>query len=179
MTKEDSEKVKFPIGPFIARENITNADIDSFVQTIASAPADYEALTRNVSNDDLNKTYREGAWSVRQLVHHVADIQLLHLFRMKKALTESDYKDVTLINMDGWAKTADSVTAPVADSVDMFRSITRRYVHLLRSLDEKQLQIAYYHPVRKVMLSQKQAISMSAWHVRHHKEHIRIALNLA
>jgi hypothetical protein len=80
------------------------------------------------------------------------------------------------VDIPGWANTADGLNSPVADSLDMLESITKRYVYLMRSLDEKQQEIAYYHPVRKIMLNQKQAIAMNAWHVRHHFEHIKIAL---
>lgn len=95
---------------------------------------------------------------------------------MKEALTKSDYKEVTLVNIDGWSQTPDGLNSPVEDSLLMFEGIVKRFVHLLKSLEEKQLTISYYHPVRKTNLNQKQAIAMSAWHVRHHLEHIRIAL---
>jgi hypothetical protein len=102
-------------------------------------------------------------------------MQMLHFFRMKKALTEADYS-ATLVNMDGWASTADGVSSSISDSLDMFESITKRYVYLMRSLTEEQRNISYYHAVRKATFNQKQASAMSAWHVRHHLEHIKIAL---
>lgn len=175
-TPDQLTQLKFPIGPFTAQENINTNELDAMINTIASAPADYRAITKNLIAPDLKKTYRDGSWNVQQLVNHVADMQLLHFFRMKKALTEADYKEITLVNIDGWAHTSDGLTSPVEDSLAMFEGITRRFVHLMRSLDGTQQSIAYYHPVRKTMLNQKQAISMSAWHVRHHLAHIRIAL---
>lgn len=175
-TADDLARLKFPIGAFAAPENITREELDGFIKTIDSAPARYKELTKNLSKHDLTKTYREGSWNVQQLVNHVADMQLLHFFRMKKALTETDYKEITLVNIDGWANTSDGLNSSVSDSLDMFEAITRRFVFLTRSLDEKQQEIAYYHPIRKTMLNQKQAIAMSAWHVRHHLEHIRIAI---
>jgi hypothetical protein len=171
-------QLKFPIGPFTAQENISKPELDVFIETIKSAPAKYRKLTENLSKGDLKKTYRDGSWNIQQLVNHVADMQLLHFFRIKKALTETNYKEVTLVNMDGWAQTSDGLSSPIADSLQMFEGITKRFVYLIQSLDETQKQIAYYHPVRKIMLNQKQAISMSAWHVRHHFEHIRIALGI-
>jgi hypothetical protein len=168
--------LKFPIGPFIVQDNISKEELDALIQTIESAPGKYRALAEKTSTDDLKKTYREGAWNVQQLFNHVADMQLLHFFRMKKALTEPDYKEITLVNIEGWTKTPDGLTSPVADSLHMFEGITRRFVHLMRSLDATQQEISYYHPVRKTNLNQKQAIAMSAWHVKHHLEHIRIAL---
>lgn len=172
----DLNALKFPIGPFIAPPSIDRHELDSLIETVASAPARYRTLTEKLSADDLKKTYRDGSWNVQQLVNHVADMQLLHFFRMKRALTEADYKEITLVNIDGWAHTTDGLTSPVADSLDMFEAITKRFIYLMRSLDEQQQEISYYHPIRKTMLTQKQAIAMSAWHVRHHLEHIKIAL---
>jgi hypothetical protein len=178
MTDLQINQLKFPIGPFSAKADISQHELDDLIDTIAAAPGKYADVVRNLSPDDLKKTYREGAWNVQQLVNHVADMQLLHFFRMKKALTESDYKEITLVNIEGWAHTPDGLTSPVEDSLHMFDGITKRFVHLMKSLDGSQKEVAYYHPVRKMMLNQKQAISMSAWHVRHHLEHIRIATGL-
>jgi uncharacterized damage-inducible protein DinB len=167
--------LKFPIGPFSTQEHMDKAGLDSLIKTVESAPALYRTLASNLAGNDLQKTYREGSWNIQQLVNHVADMQMLHFFRMKKALTEADYS-ATLVSMDGWANTADGRFSTVGDSLDMFESITKRYVYLMRSLDEQQLSISYDHAVRKATFNQKQAIAMSAWHVRHHLEHIKIAL---
>ena len=167
--------LKYPIGPFTVQEHMDKDELDALIETVDSAPAKYRALTSNLSAGDLKRTYREGSWNIQQLVNHVADMQMLHFFRMKKALTEADYS-ATLVNMDGWASTADGVSSSVSDSLDMFESITKRYVYLMRSLTTEQQSISYYHAVRKATFNQKQASAMTAWHVRHHLEHIRIAL---
>jgi len=170
--------LKFPIGPFAVKPDISAQELQAYIHTIEAAPAKYRALTNGRTSADLSKTYRPGSWTVHQIINHVADMQLLHLFRMKKALTENDYKDLTLVNIDGWAQTPDGISAPLADSLDMMESITKRFVYLMRSLSDTQLSIAYYHPVRKITLNQRQAISMSAWHVEHHLAHIRIAFGV-
>lgn len=175
-TTDQLNRLKFPIGPFSAQETISESELNALINTIASAPAEYRNITKGLSDGDLRKSYREGAWNVQQLVNHVADMHLLHFFRMKKALTEADYKEITLVDVEGWARTSDGLTSPVEDSLDMFEGIGKRFVHLMRSLDDKQKEVSYYHPLRKTTLNQKQAIAMSAWHVRHHLEHIRIAL---
>jgi hypothetical protein len=171
-----TDKLKFPIGPFTRRENIGKSEIEELISDIENAPSAYRKIVANLSTEDLKKTYRPGSWNVQQLINHVADMQLLHFLRMKKAITEQDYKEVTLVNMDGWAQTADGMSSPVADSIEMFEGITKRFVRLMRSLTGSQLEIEYYHPVRKYTLNQKNAIAMTAWHVRHHLEHLRIAL---
>ena len=176
MTTDQLNQLKFPIGPFTADPVIEKGALDELIKTIASAPAEYRRIAKSFTDNDLQKTYREGSWNVQQLVNHVADMQLLHFFRMKRALTEADYREVTPVDVDGWAATSDGVTSPVEDSLDMFESIGKRFVHLITSLNERQLDIDYYHPARKTTLNQRQAIAMSAWHVKHHLAHIRIAL---
>jgi hypothetical protein len=175
-TTTDDTALKFPIGPFTPKPTITPADLDAMIGTIATAPARYRALTANLSPAELKKTYRTGSWNIQQLLAHVADMQMLHLFRMKKALTEPDYKELTLVSMDGWANTYDGVNSPIADSLDLFENLVKRFVFLAKSLTEEQLNVSYYHPVRKITLDQRQAIAMSEWHVKHHLEHIKIAL---
>jgi hypothetical protein len=177
MEKKAIEQLKFPIGPFVKKEQYSRAEIDTMIVIIEEAPERYKTLINKLTPEELRKTYRPESWNVQQLVHHVADIQLLHFFRMKKALTEPDYKEVTLIDMDAWALTPDGHYAPVGYSLDMLESITSRYVFLLRSLSEKDLEIEYYHPVRKYTINQVQAIAMSAWHLQHHLGHIHIAID--
>lgn len=167
---------KFPIGPFAAQDTYTTNELAQLIATIDASPDQYRQLVENASADELRKTYREGSWTVRQLVHHVADIQFVHFLRLKKALTEPDYKEVTLINMNGWAETPDSTEAPVADSLLLLEGVTRRYVYLAKSLTEEQLSLSYYHPVRQRSYTQAQALAMTAWHVQHHLAHIKLAL---
>lgn len=177
MNEAQLAKLKFPIGPFVVLDQIDENILKEYIDTIDKAPSLYRVLTENLTAKDLSRTYREGSWNVQQLVNHVTDMQLLHYFRMKKALTESDYKEITLVNIDQWAATPDNLYLPVSDGLAMMESITKRFVFLMRSLNEQQHAISYYHPVRKIMLNQKQAISMTAWHVQHHLEHIKIALS--
>jgi hypothetical protein len=167
--------LKFPIGPF-KLEDVSPYQLAGLINTIEASPAKYRDVTKGLSERDLKKTYREGAWNVQQLVNHVADIQLLHFFRMKRAITESDYKEITLVNIPGWAATADGLTSPIADSIEMMEAINKRFVYLMRSLSEQQHEISYYHPLRKETFNQKQAIGLTAWHVEHHLAHIKTAL---
>jgi hypothetical protein len=176
MENQAIDKLKFPIGPFEKKEQYSEEEINSMIGVIEAAPDRFKALVEALAPEDLKKTYRPGSWNVQQLVHHVADIQLLHFLRMKKALTEPGYTEVTLIDMDGWAGTPDGRDEPVADSLVMLQGITKRYVFLLRSLDEDKLKITYFHPVRKYHINQAQAIAMSAWHLQHHLAHIKQAV---
>lgn len=167
---------KFPIGPFVLQESYTEAEFTDLLRIIRESPSRYRQAVAHLSDQDLSKTYREGSWNVRQLVHHVADIALLHYFRMKKAVTEPDY-EITLIDMDAWSATQDALASPVSLSLAMLDAIHQRYAAFAETLDEAQLAAAYYHPLRKIWINQKQALAMSAWHVQHHLAHIHLALS--
>lgn len=168
---------QYPIGRINLKEDYSSDELAALIDVIQAAPAHYRHLVENLTDEDLTKVYREGSWNIRQLVHHVSDIALLHYFRMKKAITEPG-SDMALINMDAWAQTIDSLKMPVADSLVMFEGITTRYVFLIDTLTSEQLGVSYYHPVRQIWLTQKQAVAMSAWHVEHHLAHIRLALGV-
>lgn len=171
------EQLKFPIGTFIKKEEYSVEELNKMIEDIARVPLIYKKLAQSLATDELSKTYRAGSWNVQQLFHHVADIQLLHFLRMKRAVTEADYHEVTLIDMDGWAHTRDGIDAPVEDSILMLEGITRRYVYLISSLSDEELRIAYYHPVRAFYINQVQAVAMSDWHLKHHLAHINQALS--
>lgn len=168
--------LKYPIGLFVLQETYTKEETDSFINVIASIPAEYKARVENLSDEDLLKTYREGSWNIRQLIHHVADLQFVHYLRIKKAVTEPDHKEPTLIDMNAWAGTIDSLNAPISDSLMILEGVHHRYAFFAGNLTEEQLNITYFHPVRKIWFTQKQALAMSVWHVKHHLAHIDIAL---
>lgn len=172
----DMDNRKFPIGPLALQHTYSADELAHFIHIIKTSPTQYRQLVEPLSSVDLARTYREGSWTIRQLVHHVSDMQFLHYLRMKKALTEPDYKIVTLVDMDGWASTPDATEAPVEDSLRMFEGVHQRYAYLAQTLTESILAITYYHPVRQITINQAQALAMSAWHVQHHLAHIRLAL---
>ncbi len=170
------ENIKYPIGPFVSQETYSTDELAHIITVIETSPAHYRQIVENLAALDLSKTYREGSWTVQQLVHHVSDIGLLHFLRMKKALTEPSYEVATMIDMNGWASTSDAMDAPVMDSLLLLEGVQRRYAHLAKSLTPSMLSVNYYHPARQIYVNQAQALAMSAWHVQHHLAHIKLAL---
>lgn len=167
---------RYPIGPFAPKETYSDEEVQEFIRVIAAIPAEYRKRLEGLSDDDLLRTYREGSWNLRQLIHHVADMQVLHYFRMKKAITEPDYNEVTLVDMNAWAATPDSLDLPIESSLAIFEGVHVRYAYLASTLTEAQFARRYYHPVRHFWIDQKIALAMSVWHVQHHLAHIDLAL---
>ncbi|GEO07190.1 putative metal-dependent hydrolase YfiT [Adhaeribacter aerolatus] len=171
------EHLQYPIGRFQPQTDYTAAEINFMINFLEQAPAKFAQPLINLSEADYEKTYRPGSWTIRQLVHHVADIHLLNFLRLKKALTEENFQFTTIL-MDDWARTPDAAQAPIQDSLAMLSAITPRFVFLMRTLDEKTLSGSFYHPVRKIYLSLKQFFYMATWHIAHHQGHIALALGL-
>lgn len=167
---------RYPIGPFALKETYSDDEIRELIRIIAEIPAEYRKRVGNLPDTGLLKTYREGSWNIRQLIHHVADLQFVHYLRMKKAITEPDYDEVTLIDMNAWAATPDSLNAPIEASLAIFEGTHARYAYLAGTLSDEQFARRYFHPLRGFWIDQKQALAMSVWHVKHHLAHIDLAL---
>lgn len=167
---------KYPIGLFELQDDYSDEELNNFIHILKTIPAEYNKLTHNLTDEELTKTYREGSWNIRQLVHHVADIQFLQYFRMKKALTEPDYKEMTIIDMNAWSATSDALNAPISHSLNILEGILSRHAFFAKTLTPEQLSITYFHPARGIWMDQKQAIAMAVWHVKHHLAHIELAL---
>ena len=167
---------KFPIGPFVKQESYTSQELDSLISMIETIPARFRALVENLSEEALEKKYREDSWTIRQIVHHVADIHYLYYLRMKKVITEPGNKEMTLIDMNAWSALPDAHTARVSGSLLALEGINQRYIILARSLTNEQLNLSYFHPARQLWFNQKDALAIAVWHASHHLGHIKWAL---
>lgn len=173
----DLEQLRYPIGPWQAQDNYSDATIRHIIERIRQLPGEYEATVSTLSASELTKQYRTGSWTVQQLVHHVADTHLMHLLRLKHALTELNTTGV-MGDVNAWAALNEAQTAPIADSLLMLTGLHRRIAHLAETLTSADLSITYYHPGRKRHLTLAEALSVVVWHGEHHLGHIRLALGL-
>lgn len=171
------EHLKYPIGRFVTKPEYTPEEVIKLIAMMETYPEVYRKLLESVSEEDAARTYREGSWTVKQLLHHVADIHLLNYLRLKKALVEPEHT-AAVVDMNAWAAAADGMYAPVEDSLLMLEGINRRFVYMLKHAGEQVLNNKFYHPVRQIYLTVKQAVHMTVWHLAHHRAHIELALGL-
>src|SRR6186713_582053 len=106
MENKELEKQRYPIGQYVAPNPVTDDDIKSYISDIEKLPADLRSLVSGLSEEQLNTKYREGGWTVRQVVHHIADSHLNAYIRFKLALTE-DMPTVKPYYEDKWAELED------------------------------------------------------------------------
>ncbi len=137
---------------------------------IAGLPSALREAVAGLDDPQLDTPYREGGWTVRQLVHHVADSHINAYVRMRLALTE-DWPTIKPYEEAEWAKLEDARTLPVEVSLALLESLHRRWVVLLGSLSEADWERGYVHPESgREKLDAVAAIY--SWHSRHHVAHV-------
>lgn len=160
---------RYPIGKFEQPETITPEERLNAIATLAELPEDLRNAVEGLSSGQLNTPYREGGWTVRQLVHHIADSHMNAFIRVRLALTE-DWPTIKPYDQAAWAKLHDSV-APIEWSLELIESLHARWVMLLQSFTEEQWKRGYRHP-ESGDTALEVATLIYAWHSRHHVAHI-------
>lgn len=133
-------------------------------------PENLRAAVEGLSAAQLDTPYRDGGWTVRQLVHHLADSHMNSYVRFRLALTE-DWPTIKPYDEKLWAQLSDASTAPVETSLELLTALHERWVLLLRSLTAEQWQRGYVHPDNSRQ-TLAEAAALYAWHSRHHVAHI-------
>ncbi|WP_088007072.1 YfiT family bacillithiol transferase [Indiicoccus explosivorum] len=166
--------VRFPIGKLQVPENAGLADVREWLKEIDTYTDRLRETVGSLSDEELSKTYREGSWTVRQLVHHIADSQLNMYQRLKLALTDEN-PTVPAFDQEKWAVLTDT-ELPVESSVKMLEGVNERVVRLGSSLTDEQLDRAFTHEKNgEITVATK--VAKLAWHEEHHLAHIKIALS--
>lgn len=162
--------LRYPIGKFVAPDTINGDYLRDAIYAIADMPQQLREVLRKLDQDQLNTPYREGGWTVRQLVHHLADSHMTAFFRLRKALTE-DWPTVPGYDENAFALLPD-VTAPIEWSLDILESVHARWVLLLKSMTAEQFKRGIKHEERGPMAMDYMTLNY-AWHSMHHVAHIR------
>jgi len=165
------EKLKYPIGHLECPIYITEKHISDWIYELEIFPSKLENLVKGLSALQLEVTYREGGWTLRQLIHHIADSHHHSYTRFKWALTE-DKPLIKAYEEKDWAKLFDANTAPIQLSLDYIKALHGKLVYLLRGLSEEELERFYIHPEGNIEITIAENIGKYAWHGNHHYAHI-------
>ena len=170
----DIETLRYPIGKLNVPKNVSKEQISEWIKTIESFPSQVRELTENLSADELDWKYRPEGWTIRQVVHHVADSHVNSIVRFKLALTE-DVPTIKPYLEDKWAELEDS-KAPISISLSLLEGLHARWTILLKSMNEDDFKTKLFHPEQGRELSLTFMLGLYAWHCNHHLAHIRQAL---
>lgn len=166
------EKLKYPIGKFNCPEEITTSQLQNWIQVLEELPTKLESLVENLSDSQLDTPYREGGWTIRQVVHHLSDSHHHSYIRFKWALTE-EKPTIKFYYEQLWAELEDAKNGPIQMSLLHLKAVHAKLVYLLKSLNEEQLSKSFIHPEYNEEIVLKQNIGIYAWHSEHHYAHIK------
>lgn len=164
------DQMRYPIGTYTF-EGMTAAQKDKWIREVAELPGQLRASIDGLTEEQLDTPYRTGGWTVRQVVHHIADAAMNCYTRFKLALTESN-PTVKPFDEEGWAGTADSLEAPPELSLMIIDGVYARWELLLRSMERSDFDKQFYHPGMGKQLKLAYFLGFVAWHGRHHVAHI-------
>ena len=167
---EPAHDPRYPVGKFTPRPPITAEDLRFAIETIAEMPALLREALRGLTHEQLNTPYREGGWTVRQLVHHMADSHMTAFFRTRKALTE-DWPELTGYSEKDFALLHDAI-APGEWSVDILEGLHARWVLLLQALSAEQFTKRGIRHAERGPMALDLLTMLYAWHSTHHVAHI-------
>lgn len=168
----DHDALRFPTGPFSPKPSLTAAEREELMEELAHYPADLRFMVLSLTPEQLETPYREGGWTVRQVVHHLPDSHLQGYVRFKLAMTE-DKPAIKTYGQAEWGEAEDARTAPVEVSLDLLEALHGRWVLFLRSLTEEDFQRSYMHPeLGEVTL--ETTLQLYVWHGKHHLGHVTL-----
>jgi uncharacterized damage-inducible protein DinB len=161
---------RYPIGKLQWEENLSDERRREMIAQIEETPAKLREAVKGLSAEQVETPYRDGGWTVRQLVHHLADSHLNAYTRFKLALTE-DEPTIKTYEQERWAETVDARTAPVEVSLALIEGLHHRWVMFLKGMSPADFARKFNHPEWGPLTVEK-LLGMYAWHGRHHVAHI-------
>ncbi|GAB3990093.1 bacillithiol transferase BstA [Spirosoma daeguense] len=166
---QDLESLRYPIGDFVYGKTYSAEDTQQHFTALDELPIKLTELVGEWGDDRLDTPYRPGGWTVRQLIHHVADSHMNAYVRTKLTLTE-DNPTIKPYEEGEWAKLADSLL-DITPSLVILRTMHVRWVAIFRSLSERDFEKTYFHPGSQRSFTLREVVALYVWHGEHHYQH--------
>jgi hypothetical protein len=161
---------RYPIGKFHFDVPPDEGQRAQLIDDIAKTPAAMRAAVQGLSSQQLDTAYREGGWTVRQVVHHLPESHMNAYIRFKLALTEDEPLIKPYLE-DRWAQLPDVQSTPPEDSLALLESLHHRFVGVLRGIKREEWKRTFRHPELGIVALDKN-LALYAWHGKHHVAHI-------
>ena len=162
--------LRYPIGPMKKVQSLNEAEREAAVESIAATPMRLRAALLGLTQEQLDTPYRPGGWTVRQLVHHIADSHMNAYLRFKWAMTE-DNPTIKTYEEALWAELEDGRSTPAEVSLALIEALHDRWVRLLRSMKPEDFARTLTHPEHGPM-SMDSLLGIYHWHGKHHVAHV-------
>ena len=165
------EQLRYPIGKFSPPKEISESQVSGWISEIEAYPGKLRAAVTGLNESQLDTPYRDEGWTLRQVVHHIADSHMNAYVRYKLAMTE-DAPVIRPYKEKLWAECLEAKTAEPDVSLDLIGAIHRRLAMFLRTLKSSDFERTYSNPETGMVYTLKQACGLYAWHGEHHLQHI-------
>ena len=165
------ENLQYPIGRYKKPDALTPELMHEWIKVLEVLPLWMDAAIENLDERQLHVPYRDGGWTIQQVVHHVADSHMNASIRLKLGLTE-DNPTIKPYDEAAWAELIDTKLVPVNISVTMLHTIHRRMVSILQNMKPRDWERTYFHPEHQRNFPLWEMVALYAWHSRHHTAHI-------
>src|SRR5688572_16717337 len=171
----NDDLLRYPIGKFIARDSYSTEELQLCIERIENLPREIEKIINSMTIKQLDTPYREGGWTARQVVHHMADSHMNAYIRFKWSLTERT-PTIKAYDEKAWAETPETKLDPVI-SIELLKALHAKWSALLRRLAPADFQKEFLHPDTKKNMRLDRMTAMYAWHGDHHFGHLKIVAN--
>lgn len=171
----ESRDARYPIGRFSWDEPVDPAERSARIARIGSLPDALREALAEAGGKDWELRYRPGGWTIRQVVHHIADSHLNAFVRFRRALTENT-PAITPYREDRWAELPDIGSTPPEVSLILLEALHQRWEAMLRGLPDEAFSRSVYHPEHDRMIPLDALLALYAWHGDHHLAHVKVAL---
>jgi hypothetical protein len=168
----NDDQLRYPTGKFSAKDSYTAEERNAFIRQIATLPSRVEDVTKGFSEKQWNTPYREGGWTAKQVVHHLADSHMNAYIRLKWTLTE-DSPVIKAYDEKLWAETPEVTLDPML-SINLLKSLHAKWTALLENLPVETLNKYFIHPDNKKQNSIERLMALYCWHGDHHLGHLKI-----
>lgn len=168
----NNDDLRYPIGKFSPQESYNSQEVISNIARIEKLPGEVEKLTSAFNSKHWDTPYRDGGWTARQVVHHMADSHMNAYVRLKWALTEPT-PIIKAYDEKAWAETPETKLDP-ALSISLLKAHHIKWASLLRLLRDEDLKKEFTHPDTKKNIPLDRLIALYAWHGEHHLGHLKI-----
>jgi len=170
MSNEPLDPQKYPIGKFTVPASYTQQQMLQWIDDIKTLPGRLRQTVMTLTEEQLDTQYRPGGWTIRQVVHHVADSHANAFIRLKWALTE-DNPTIKAYEEGDWALLPD-YKLPVEPTLRMLEALHMRFTAIFEALDEDQWNRTFIHPASGETIPLRKLLGTYAWHGNHHLAHI-------
>ncbi len=161
------EILKYPVGQFNMPDSIDESKRNTWIISIEQLPERLKSATMGWTTEQFDTPYRQGSWTVKQLIHHIADSHMNSLIRFKWGLTE-DSPTIKAYDQDAWGKLSDVRILEARVSMDLISALHHRFVALLKNMSREDYKRTIFHPEKKQLMSLEQLLALYGWHSEHH-----------